>query len=143
MSALSSAAPQGLNEFDERGADFVRPLLLGPVTAAGKHLDLAQAGNESFQVCEQLVRAGEGHHKVAIARDIERRHCHLKAGHRAGDFPVAIDVAVVVERAAEAAAPKLLAVKVDVAFADPWWQDFGCAGSLQKAAALRHHADAR
>src|SRR5438094_7881042 len=42
-------ARQSSNEFDERGTDLVRPLLLGPVAATGKHLDLAQAGNEALQ----------------------------------------------------------------------------------------------
>ena len=102
---------------------------------------LRRPGTKVFRFASNWSVPGKDDHEVAIARDVERRHRHLQAGHRARDFPVAIDVAVVVERAAEAAAPKLLAVKVDVAFFQPGWQGFGCAGSLQKAAALRHHAE--
>ena len=80
---------------------------------------LRKPGTKVLHVGKQLVRAGEADHEVTITRDVERRHRHLQSRHRAGDFPVAIDVAVVVERAAETAAFELLAVKVDIAFADP------------------------
>src|SRR5438874_11302110 len=74
---VSSSVRQVVREVDEGGADFVRTLLLGPVTAAGQHLDLAQRGNESFHVGEMFGHAGDGDHHVVIARDIRCRNRHL------------------------------------------------------------------
>jgi hypothetical protein len=47
----------------------VLTLLLGAVTAAGNHLDVAQCRHEVFEIGEELIRSGERHHEVAVASD--------------------------------------------------------------------------
>jgi hypothetical protein len=61
----------------------------------------AQSRNEVPHVREQLLRAGEGDNEVTITRHIEGRYRDLQAGYRPRDFPIAIDVAVLVQRSAK------------------------------------------
>src|SRR5439155_17717602 len=59
---VSSSVRQVMREIDDGGADLVRALLLGPVTAAGQHLDGAKRGDEFLHVGEMLGHAGNGDH---------------------------------------------------------------------------------
>src|SRR5882724_4519137 len=97
-----SSVRQAADEIDDRGADLAGALLLGPVAAAGEHLDVTQCGDELLEVGEMLGRAGGGDHQVAVARDIECRDGHLYVCESSRQLPVAVDVAIIIEAAAEA-----------------------------------------
>src|SRR5882757_5602421 len=125
---------QAAEEADYRGIDLGRALLLGPVTAAGEHLYVAQCWNEVPEVGQQLVHAGESDHHVAIAGNVKRRNRHLQICERRQQLPVAVDVAIIVESAAEAAALELAGVEIDIGFAQPRGQCLWHPTASQKTA---------
>ena len=47
---------------DHRSIDFLRPLLLGPVTAAREHKRLVKVRDELRQIGNELVHPAEGDH---------------------------------------------------------------------------------
>jgi hypothetical protein len=103
-------------EIDYRGVDLCRPLLLGPVTATRQHDRPAKLGDEFRQIGDRLVHAGKSHHDVAVAGDVERGYGHPRAGKRSEKLPVAVDVSVIVQTAAEPGAGEFSGVEVDVGF---------------------------
>src|SRR5512141_457057 len=107
---------QAADEIEDRGVDFVRALLLGPVAAAGQHLDVTQCRHDLFEIGEILGHSGEGDHQVMVARDIEGRDGHLCAGEGRHELPVTIDVAIVIEGTAKAAASEFGGIEIDVGF---------------------------
>ena len=96
----SSRTLQALQKIDDRGVDLGRAFLLGPVAAARQHDRLAQLRHEFREVRQQLVHAGERYDEVAVAGDVQRRYIDGLAGERRRQLPVAVDVAVPVEPAA-------------------------------------------
>ena len=80
-------------EADHRVVDLPRPLLLGPVTATRQHDGSAELGHEMGEIGDQLVHAGKGHHRVAVAGDVKGRHDDLRPGEGRQELPVAVDVA--------------------------------------------------
>src|SRR6266702_652256 len=96
-----------------------------------------------FEVRQELVHAWKGDDEVAIARDVECGHGDRHPGERRLDLPVAIEIAVVVERAAEAGAQKFTGVEVHIGFAEPGRQLQRRARTLQEAPTPWHHAGAR
>src|ERR1700676_135758 len=111
------------------------------MAAAGEHLDAAQCGDEVFKVGEKLLRAGEGDNHVAVARDIERRDRYGRARESRHQLPVAVDIAIIIERTAEARALELAGVEIDVTLAEPRRQRGWRPGAPEKASVLRYHAD--
>src|SRR6185503_8779609 len=67
-------------EVDHRSIDFLRPLLLSPVTTARKHERPLEVGDELRQIGNKLVHTAEGHHQVPVSGDVERRHGHTCPG---------------------------------------------------------------
>src|SRR4030095_7267741 len=96
-----------------------------------------------FEVSQDLVHARKGDDEVAIARDVECGDGDRHPGERCLELPVAVEIAVVVERAAEAGALKFTGVEVHISFAEPGWQLRRRAGTLQEAPSPWHHAGAR
>jgi hypothetical protein len=88
--------------------------LLGPVAAAGEHQRVAQRVDEVFEIGPQLVHAGKGDHQVTIARNVERRDLHRRAGVGRRQLPVAVDIAIPIKGAAKAGALKLARVEVNI-----------------------------
>src|SRR5438270_11230755 len=96
---VSSSVRQVMREIDDGGADLVRALLLGPVTAAGQHLDVAQARDKLLEIFEMFGGAGGGEHHVVITGNIERRYRHLQVRESRQKLLVASVVAILVEGA--------------------------------------------
>src|SRR5258705_7630559 len=119
---LSSAKPsarQATDEIDDRGADLAWALLLGPVSAAGQNSHVTQRRDELPEGGELLVHArGSSHHHVVVAGDKERRDRHRDACKRSHQLPIAIDVAIIVERTAEADAPEFAGIELDISFSE-------------------------
>ena len=105
---------QPLQELEHRRVHLAGSLLLRPVAAAGQHDRPAQLRDELREIGDELVHAAELHDQVAIAGHVEGGHGDERAGVRRQQLPVAVDVAVPVEAAAEAGACELLRVEVDV-----------------------------
>jgi uncharacterized protein involved in response to NO len=101
-------------ELDHRGADLGRPLLLGPVAAAGQNDRPAQLRHEIREIGEEPVHAGEGEDRVALAGDEKRRHDHGEPGERRQQLPVAIDVAIPVEPAAKPGAGEFAGIEFEI-----------------------------
>ena len=106
-------------ERDQRGVDLARPLLLRPMAAAGQHDRFRELGDEQFQVRDQLIHPRKFDDEVAVARDVKRRHRHLRAGEGREKLPVAVDVAIPVEPAAEARAGEFSRIEIDVRLGEP------------------------
>ena len=53
---------QAREEVVHRGIDFLRPLLLGPVTTAREHKSLLKVRDELRQVGNELLHTAEGDH---------------------------------------------------------------------------------
>ena len=85
----------------------------------------AKLGNEFRQIGNQLVHAGEPHHGIAVAGDVERGHGHPRSGKGGEELPVAIDVAVIVEAAAKPGAGEFSGVEIDVGLGEPGRQGHG------------------
>src|SRR6266487_157998 len=105
---------EAFEELQHGRVDFVTPLLLGPVAAAGKDQGLAKLGNELREVGDELVHAAEGEDEIAVARDVEGGDGDHGARIGCEELPVAIDVAIPVEPAAKAGACKFSRVEVDI-----------------------------
>src|SRR5258705_2626347 len=129
---------QATDEIDNRGADLAWTLLLGPVSAAGQNSHVTQSRDELFEIGEMLVHARGGDHQIVVACDEQRRDRHHYIGKRSHQLPIAIDVAIIVERTAEAAAPEFAGIELDISFAEPRRQRRR--RSLQHASAARNHA---
>src|SRR5687767_13901651 len=67
-------------EVDQRGIDFLRSLLLGPVTAARKHECPPKMGHELRQPGNELVHTAEGDHQVLVPGDVERGDVNARPG---------------------------------------------------------------
>src|SRR3954463_3758693 len=141
---LSSAKPsvrQATDEIDERGADLAWALLLGPVSAAGQNSHATQRRDELPEIGEMLVDAGgSSHHHVMVARDKERRDLDRDACKRRHQLPIAVEVAIIVERTAEAAAPEFAGIEIDVRIGEPCRQHRRQYRFPQPATVARHHA---
>src|SRR5713226_6074028 len=138
----SPAVLEVLEELQHGRVDVVTPLLLGPVAAAGEDQGLAELGNELREVGDELVHAAEGEHEVTVAGDVEGGDGDHGARIGSEELPVAIDVAIPVETAAKAGASKFPGVEVDVDLGEPGRQHLRLSHRAEKAASLRHHADA-
>src|SRR5712664_207365 len=110
---------EALEELEHGRVDFVTPLLLGPVAAAGEDQSLAKLGNELREVGDELVHAAEGEHEIAVAGDVEGGDGDH--GPRIGceELPVAIDVAIPIESAAKTGARKFPSVEIDIGLGEP------------------------
>src|SRR3984893_198721 len=111
--SLYSGRTEFPEEVDYGGVDLGGPLLLGPVAATGKHDRLAQLRHKIGKVGNQPVHAGEGHHRVAVAGDVEGRYHDLCSGEGRQEFPVAVDVAIPVEPAAKPGAGEFARIEID------------------------------
>ena len=77
------------------------------------------------KILDQFVRTFEVNDKILIAGNVERRRGHWRALERRRQFPVAVNVAVPVETAAEAGAGELACKEVDVGLGEPARQALG------------------
>src|SRR5712691_737686 len=132
---------QAPEEVDHRGIDFLGPLLLRPVTAAGEHDRLPEVWDELLQIGNELVHTAEGHHQVPVAGDVERRDSHARPGKGSEEFPVAVDIAIPVEAAAKAGAREFPGEELEVGLGEPCWQGTRLHQAAEEAAAPWHHAD--
>src|SRR4029453_18467290 len=144
LHALSSGATlEFLQEAQDGVAHFGGALLLRPVTAARQDRRASELGHETRQVGDELIHPRKGDDEVAIARDVEGRYHHARAGVRSKQLPVAIDISIPVEAAAEARVGKLAREHVDVGARDPPGKHLGRHGAVEYAALLRHHRPAK
>src|SRR5262249_15464398 len=110
---------EAAQKLDYRSADLGRALVLGPVPAAGEHPNVPQNRHDLFHIADLPSCPGRGHDYVVIACDVARRHRDLHPVECRHQLPIASDVAIVVERAAKAAARKFSGVDTEVGFAEP------------------------
>src|SRR6202008_5171144 len=97
-----------------RGVYFCKTPLLGPVAASRQYDRAAKVRDEFRQIGNQLVHTGEPHHGIAVAGDVERGHGYPRSGKGGEEFPVAINVAVIVEAAAKSGAGEFIGVEMDI-----------------------------
>src|SRR5262249_25997230 len=128
-----------LQEAQDGVRHFAGALLLSPVAAAREDRRAQEGGHEPRQVRDELIHPWKGDHEVAIACDVQGRHCHARAGVRSQKLPVAIDVAIPVESAPETRVRELAREHVDVGLRDPAGQNLGHRGAIEHSAAPRHH----
>ena len=91
-----------LQELDQGGVDLVGPLLLDPVTGPIENELLPQIRQHALHLVDQLGADQPGNDAILRSRDEQRRLVDLRALPRRGQFPVAVDVAIPVQPAAEA-----------------------------------------
>src|ERR1700689_1586839 len=108
-----------VKERDQGRGDLARTLLLRPMAAARQHDRFRQLGDECFQVRDQLIHPREFDDEVAIPRHVKRRDGHLRPGEGREQLPVAVDVAIPVEAAAEACPGEFSRKEVDVRLCEP------------------------
>jgi hypothetical protein len=114
VSAHDLQAPE---EVDERLVHLIGALLLGPVAAALEDDRAAQLRQGSSERGDR-GRAPDGG-AVTVAADEQRRHVDPRSTERGEVLPVAVDVAVAVERAAQSTVLELAGVRVDVGGGEP------------------------
>src|SRR5260221_14386638 len=86
-------------------ADLVGPLLLGPVAAAAEQDRLAQPRRDLAQPRQHLSHAGPADDEIPVPRDEQSGNGDRRVVPGCGELPVAVDVAVPVERPGEAGVP--------------------------------------
>src|SRR5215472_16027640 len=108
MTGRSSSVTRGIwvpcsvklaDEADHGLADLSRPLLLGPVPAAAKQDRVAQPGRGLAQPRQSLARADD---EVPVPGDEQGGNGDRRAVPSGRELPVAVDVAVPVQRLGEA-----------------------------------------
>ena len=78
----------------------------------GSMIVRAELWDELRQIRDELIHAAEANDQIAVAGDVERGDGDAGPGERCQQLPVAIDVAVPVEPAAEPGARELARVEV-------------------------------
>ena len=126
---------------DHRGIDLLRPLLLGPVTAAREHERLLKVRDELRQIGNELVHTAEGDHQIPVSGDVERGHGHARSGKRREEFPVAVDIAVPVQSSAKPGTREFPCEELDVGLRKPWRQGTRLHATAEETAAPWHHAN--
>ena len=104
-------------EVDQRLVDLVGPLLLGPVAAPLED-------QRSVQLRQRRLERGDGRRPpdrgtVAVTADEQRRHVDRLPAERGEILPVAVDVAVPVERTAKAGVLELARVHIEIDLGQP------------------------
>src|SRR5215467_9341555 len=108
MTGRSSSVTRGIwvpcsvklaDEADHGLADLSRPLLLGPVPAAAKQDRVAQPGRGLAQPRQRLVRADD---EVPVPGDEQGGNGDRRVMPGGRELPVAVDVAIPVQRLGEA-----------------------------------------
>src|SRR4029453_17358706 len=129
-------------EVDHRSIDFLRPLLLGPVTAARKHERPLKVRDELRQIGNELVHTAEGHHQVPATSDIEGRHGHTRPSKGREEFPVAVDIAIPVQPSTKPGTREFPREELDVGLGEPWRQGRRVHAAAEDTTAPWHHANA-
>ena len=89
-------------EIDQGGIDLVGPLLLDPVTGPIENELLPQIRQHTLHLVDQFGADQPGNDAILRSRDEQRWLVDLRALPRRGQFPIAVDVAIPVQPAAEA-----------------------------------------
>src|SRR5215216_3075456 len=89
-------------ESDQGSVDLVRALLLDPVTGPIENELLPQIRQHALYLVDQLCADQSGNDAILRSRNEQRRLVDLRALPRRGQFPIAVDVTIPVQPAAEA-----------------------------------------
>src|SRR5262245_58429433 len=138
-SAHRGAKLELLHEAQDGLRHLTRSLLLSPVAAAREDRRAPEVWHEPRQVRDELIHPRKGDHEVTIARDVQGRHRHARAGVWSEQLPVAVDVPIPVETAAEAGVGEFAREDLDVGVRDPAGQKVGRHGAVEHAAAASGH----
>src|SRR5690242_17686786 len=106
---------------DQRGIHLIGSLLLDPVAGALED-HLVHAWHDRPELIECALPHRTRDHGVVRSRDEQRRLHDLRVLPGRGQLPVAVDVAIPVEPAAEAGAAILGRKHIEIALAQPWRQ---------------------
>src|ERR1700761_4761426 len=109
---MSSSRPKPLKKLDQKPIDLGGLLLLHPVAGAVEDVAAAQAGQRLGEGLELGLRSRGAQDAVLAAGDEERGLADRLATPRTAQLPVAPEVAIPVEPAAEAGAREFLRVVV-------------------------------
>src|SRR5258706_678722 len=119
---------QRCEESEQQFRHFVGPFLLDPVPGAVDDFADAQIIDPALHVFHQVEVRNELQYSVAPASDETGRPTDARAAHSGQALPIALLVAIAVQRSAEAANLELRDVVVDVLFSQPARQ---CCGIRQ------------
>jgi len=107
-------------EVEHRGIDCLRPLLLGPVTAAREHERPPEAGDELRQIGNELVHPAEGDHQVPVPGDVECRYVYARPGKGREKFPVAVNITIPVQPPTKPSTREFPHEELEVGLSKPW-----------------------
>jgi hypothetical protein len=115
-SRVALSVGQAGKKFDDRGADFCQGALAGPMATAGKHLDVAKVWHVLFHVGNVLGCSGKRDDQLVIAGNVQSRHRDRDAFEGRNQFPIAVNVAIIVERPANAATREFADIRLEKRF---------------------------